>query len=101
LLPYTTLFRSLNPDADTERVIKLAEEVAKRAPLKLIVIDTLSRVIAGGDENGPVDMTAFIKNVDRIRRATGAHIMIVHHTGKDAARSEEHTSELQSRENLV
>lgn len=76
----------LNPDADTERVIKLAEEVANRAPLKLIVIDTLSRVIAGGDENGPVDMTAFIKNVDRIRHATGAHIMIVHHTGKDAAK---------------
>src|SRR5690606_23490334 len=52
----------------------------------LIVIDTLSRVMAGGDENGPVDMTAFIKNVDRIRHATGAHIMIVHHTGKDVAR---------------
>src|SRR5690606_28105123 len=52
----------------------------------LIVIDTLSRVMAGGDENGPVDMTAFIKNVDRIRHATGAHIMIVHHTGKDVAK---------------
>lgn len=76
----------LRPEADTDRVIKLAEEVAGRAPLKLIVIDTLSRVMAGGDENGPVDMTAFIKNVDRIRHASGAHIMIVHHTGKDAAK---------------
>lgn len=76
----------LHPDADTERVILLAEEVGRRAPLKLIVIDTLSRVMAGGDENGPVDMTAFIKNVDRIRQATGAHIMIVHHTGKDVTK---------------
>lgn len=76
----------LRPEADTARVITLAEEVAGRAPLKLIVIDTLSRVMAGGDENGPVDMTAFIKNVDRIRHASGAHIMIVHHTGKDAAK---------------
>lgn len=76
----------LNPKADTDRVIRLAAEVAKRAPLKLIVIDTLSRVMAGGDENGPVDMTAFIKNVDRIRHACGAHIMIVHHTGKDVAK---------------
>lgn len=76
----------LRPEADTDRVIKLAEEVARRAPLKLIVIDTLSRVMAGGDENGPVDMTAFIKNVDRIRHASGAHIMIVHHTGKDVAK---------------
>ena len=76
----------LHPDADTERVITLARDVSERAPLKLIVIDTLSRVMAGGDENGPVDMTAFIKNVDRIRHATGAHIMIVHHTGKDVAK---------------
>lgn len=76
----------LHPDADTARVIALAEKVARRAPLRLIVIDTLSRVMAGGDENGPVDMTAFIKNVDRIRHATGAHIMIVHHTGKDVAK---------------
>ncbi len=76
----------LRPDADTARVIALAAEVEQRAPLKLIVIDTLSRVLAGGDENGPVDMTAFIKNVDRIREATGAHVMVIHHTGKDAAR---------------
>lgn len=61
------------------------DETAARLPL-LIVIDTLSRALAGGDENGPQDMTAFISNVDRIREATGAHVMIVHHTGKDQAK---------------
>lgn len=76
----------LNPRADLANVIALAEEVKKRAPLALIVIDTLSRVIAGGDENAASDMTAFIKNVDFIRQETGAHLMIVHHTGKDAAK---------------
>ena len=76
----------LNPDADVQRVIDLAAELGKRQPLALIVIDTLSRVLSGGDENGPADMTAFVKNVDRIRHATGAHILIVHHTGKDAAK---------------
>jgi hypothetical protein len=76
----------LNPDADVQRVIDLAVEIGKRRPLVLIVIDTLSRVLSGGDENGPADMTAFVKNVDRIRHATGAHILIVHHTGKDAAK---------------
>lgn len=76
----------LDPKADTENVIRLAAEVAKKQPLALIVIDTLSRVIAGGDENAASDMTAFIKNVDLIRQRTGAHIMIVHHTGKDAAK---------------
>ncbi|TBF41491.1 helicase RepA family protein [Rhizobium leguminosarum] len=76
----------LHPDADVPRVIELAGEISKQAPLQMIVVDTLSRVLAGGDENGPADMTAFVKNIDRIRLATGAHIMIVHHTGKDAAR---------------
>lgn len=76
----------LHPDADVDRVIALAMEIATRAPLRLIVIDTLSRVLAGGDENGPVDMTAFVKNIDRIRQATGAHVMVIHHTGKDIAR---------------
>lgn len=76
----------LHPDADVPRIIALAAELACRGPLRLIVIDTLSRVLAGGDENGPVDMSAFVRNVDRIRQATGAHLMVVHHTGKDVAR---------------
>lgn len=52
----------------------------------LIVIDTLSRALSGGDENSPVDMGDFIKNVDRLRSATGAHVMVIHHSGKDQAR---------------
>lgn len=76
----------LSPTADTAHVIGLCREVAKREPLALIVIDTLSRAMAGGDENAASDMTAFIKNVDRIRIETGAHILVVHHTGKDVAR---------------
>ena len=52
----------------------------------MIVVDTLSRAMAGGDENGPTDMTAFIANLDALRNATGAHIMIVHHSGKDTAK---------------
>lgn len=76
----------LNPDADVQRIIDLAQQISDRAPLAMIVIDTLSRVLAGGDENGPADMTAFVRNVDRIRHATGAHILVVHHTGKDAAK---------------
>jgi hypothetical protein len=38
-------------------------------------------------------MTAFVKNCDRIRSETRAHVMIVHHTGKDvAAGSRGHSS---------
>lgn len=64
------------------------EEIEEKTgqPLKLVIIDTLSRAMAGGDENSPVDMTDAIKNIDRIRQATDAHVMVVHHSGKDASR---------------
>ncbi len=49
---------------------------------KLVVIDTLSRAMAGGDENGPSDMGTFINNIAAVRHATKAHIAIVHHGTK-------------------
>lgn len=52
----------------------------------LIVIDTLSRAIAGGEENNSVDMGSLVANFDRIRAATGAHLLVVHHTGKIIAK---------------
>lgn len=78
----------LHNQANLQELVELAHETRAKlpgAPL-VIVIDTLSRVIAGGDENSAADMTAFIRNVDAIREFTGAHVCIVHHTGKDAAR---------------
>lgn len=52
----------------------------------VIVIDTLNRAMAGGSENAPEDMGKFIGNIDAIRAATGAHVIIIHHSGKDATR---------------
>ena len=78
----------LHDQADLQHIVDLAREVQAHkpdAPL-LLVVDTLSRVMAGGDENSAADMTALIRNLDAVRTATGAHIMTVHHTGKDAAR---------------
>ena len=76
----------LNPQADMPELGALCKEIEQtHGKLALIVIDTLSRAMAGGNENGPEDMTAFIANVDALRDYTGAHTMVVHHTGKDAA----------------
>lgn len=52
----------------------------------LIIFDTLSRAMAGGDENSSVDMGALVKHCDAVRAATRAHVMFVHHTGKDASK---------------
>lgn len=78
----------LHAQADLQHLADLAALVCQQRPglPLLIVIDTLSRIMAGGDENNAADMTALIRNIDAIREATGAHVMLVHHTGKDAAR---------------
>lgn len=55
---------------------------AKGVEAQLIVIDTVSRALAGGDENGPKDMGQFIANITEIRHRTKAHIAGVHHGTK-------------------
>lgn len=52
----------------------------------LIVIDTLSMAFGGGDENTAKDMGAFVQNCRRIRTDTGAHVMVIHHSGKDSSK---------------
>lgn len=42
--------------------------------------------MGNGDENTARDMGAFIRNVDSLRNATGAHLMIIHHSGKDTSK---------------
>ena len=57
-------------------------------PLKpsLLIIDTLARSMGDGDENSTKDMSQFVKGCDFVREETGAHVMVVHHTGKDETR---------------
>lgn len=62
-------------------------------PVRLIILDTLSRCMAGKNENAPEDMTAVVSAADGIREKTGAHILFVHHSGKNiAAGSRGHSS---------
>jgi AAA domain len=54
-------------------------EAAEAIKPDLIVVDTLSRAMAGGDENSPVDMGIFVANASKVTHETGAHVAIVHH----------------------
>lgn len=78
----------LNEDADLNAVIELTRfvEAETGLPVAMVIVDTLSRAMAGGNENSPEDMTAIVANCDKIRSETGAHVCIVHHSGKDEAR---------------
>jgi hypothetical protein len=59
---------------------------ATGVPLGLIIVDTVSRTLAGGDENGPKDMGAYVANVAALQDASGAHVLLLHHVpqGGDA-----------------
>lgn len=78
----------LDANADTPRLIATIHQAAEKfeQPVRLVVIDTLSRALFGGNENAPEDMGALVSNADAIRQATGAHVLFVHHLGKDDAR---------------
>jgi hypothetical protein len=49
----------------------------------LIILDTLARLIPGADENSSKEMGEAIREIDRLRRAFGATILLIHHTGKN------------------
>ncbi|MEP9347876.1 AAA family ATPase [Xanthobacter sp. KR7-225] len=53
--------------------------------VRLIVVDTVSRALAGGDENSPKDMGALIANIGLIQEATGSHVLLVHHVPADGS----------------
>jgi hypothetical protein len=52
----------------------------------LVIIDTLSRVMMGANENASDGMGAFVANCDRLRQTLNAHVAVIHHTGKDEGR---------------
>jgi hypothetical protein len=77
----------LDPNADLGPLIEILKELEEElGPLGLVGVDTVSRAMAGGDENSSTDMGALVRHFDAIRAATGAHLLAVHHSGKDRAK---------------
>jgi hypothetical protein len=89
-LPFAAITSSLDlchaAAGDVERLIAAIRARPNLSPLALLVIDTVSRVLAGGNENGPDDMGALVRSLDRFRDELHCHVMAVHHSGKDQAR---------------
>jgi len=78
----------LTNQSNIQDLVALIKEAEKEYDEKCqwVIVDTLSRAMAGGDENSSRDMTNIVKAADSIREQTGAHFSFIHHTGKDAAR---------------
>jgi hypothetical protein len=67
---------------DVEQLIVDAQDVDD---IGLIIIDTASRVMPGGKEDTEA-MSRLVAACDAIRTATGAAVLLIHHTGKDQSR---------------
>lgn len=77
----------LNSEEDLQILAAMIQEIeAQYGKLAMIVVDTLSRALAGGDENSSTDMGRMVKIKDALAEQTGAHVCLIHHSGKDTSR---------------
>ncbi len=75
--------------ASAVEVARAVEAVSSQvgAP-RLVVVDTLARAFAGGDENSSADMGAFVRSLDGLKARYGCSVLVVHHSGHgDKSRS--------------
>ena len=89
-IPLAILTRGVNL-LDPVAVTGLLDELRAIATeaglaLALVVFDTLSRSMQGGDENSAADMTDLVAAADRIRDELSAGVVLVHHSGKDTTK---------------
>lgn len=78
--------RLVDGSDDVERLVETIRVAIPAGVVDLFVLDTLSRAIAGRDENSAADMTEAIARADRLRSEFGAAVLLVHHSGKDETR---------------
>lgn len=69
-----------------EDVSELVKAIIDAGGADLIICDTWAQVTPGANENSGEDMGLALKHARSIRKATGAMILLVAHTGKDQAR---------------
>lgn len=74
-------FRLLNTD-DINQLV-LAIQIAGNGDV--VVLDTLSRATPGSDENGSKDMGEIIAAAKLLQDLIGGLVLLIHHTGKNAA----------------
>lgn len=70
-------------DKDDARV--LTEVLAETKP-QMIVVDTLAAASGGANENSGEDMNQVLNHCRKLHAATGALVLLIHHSGKDASK---------------
>lgn len=77
-------FNLRNPE-DVGELIALAKEAAESLglPIKMVVLDTLSKCSGGANINAPGEMNELVDGMERLKTEIGALIAVIHHEGKD------------------
>jgi len=70
---------------DKQQINDLQRLILKH-DIGLVVVDTLARCMAGGDENSSQDMGKAVAALDRLKFANECAVLVIHHTGKDKSR---------------
>lgn len=92
-----------NSDEQVEEFIAECQHWKKTmpVPLELIVIDTFNKATPGANENDGKDVGMVLARCERVRKATGAHVMLVHHLNAGGTKARGHTSLFGNVENVV
>lgn len=69
------------PDVDD-----LIAELKLCGPLSVIYLDTYARVMGEGNENEAKDVNKIVRHCARLHKATGAIVVLIHHSGKDTTK---------------
>ena len=71
---------------DKTDALDVAKAILTVGKPDLVIVDTLAQTMPGGNENGGEDMGKAMAHCRGIHRATGALVLLVHHSGKDSSK---------------
>lgn len=66
--------------------LDVAKAIKAAGGADLVIVDTWAQVTPGSNENSGEDMGRALSHCKGIRRATGAMVLLVHHSGKDSSK---------------
>lgn len=65
---------------------EIIKTIAAIGGIVLVIIDTFAQVTPGANENAGEDMGPALRNAQVVSEVTGATVVLIHHTGKDASK---------------
>jgi hypothetical protein len=71
---------------DVSDAAELCKAIVAWGKPSVIIIDTLSASLPGGNENSSEDVGRVISHCKTLHRKTGAVVVLIHHSGKDATK---------------